>query len=180
MLTDTQLAKIMPKLAAGKRKEYLPHLNAAMAEAKVDTPKRMAAFLAQLAHESAQFRYMEEIASGAAYDKSVNPKLAAKLGNTQPGDGVRYKGRGPIQLTGRANYRACGDALGVDLEDRPELAATPEVGFRVAAWYWTSRKLNAKADAGDFDGITKSINGGFNGKADRDRYYALALKVLGE
>jgi predicted chitinase/murein DD-endopeptidase MepM/ murein hydrolase activator NlpD len=168
-----QLRAIMPNLSDARARELLPHLNSAMKEAGIDTPLRQAAFLAQLAHESGEFRYMEEIASGAAYEGR------ADLGNTQPGDGVRFKGRGPIQLTGRNNYRAAGQALGIDLENNPRRAADPDVGFRTAAWFWNSRNLNAAADARNFDYITYRVNGGYNGKASRDMYYARALRVLG-
>jgi predicted chitinase/LysM repeat protein len=168
-----QLRAIMPHLSEARANEMLPHLNSAMAEAGINTPRRQAAFLAQLAHESGEFRYMEEIASGAAYEGR------ADLGNTQPGDGVRFKGRGPIQLTGRANYRAAGRALGIDLENNPRRAADPDVGFRTAAWYWNNRNLNSYADAGNFDAITYRVNGGYNGKASRDAYYTRALQVLG-
>ncbi len=168
-----QLRSIMPNLSEARAQEMLPHLNAAMQEAGINTPRRQAAFLAQLAHESGEFRWMEEIASGAAYEGRLD------LGNTQPGDGVRFKGRGPIQLTGRSNYRAAGQALGIDLENNPRRAADPDVGFRTAAWFWNSRNLNQLADAGNFDGITRRINGGFNGKAERDAYHARALQVLG-
>jgi predicted chitinase/LysM repeat protein len=168
-----QLRSIMPHLSEARAQQMLPHLNAAMQEAGINTPKRQAAFLAQLAHESGEFRYMEEIASGADYEGRTD------LGNTQPGDGVRYKGRGPIQLTGRSNYRAAGQALGIDLENNPTRAADPDVGFRTAAWYWNNRNLNQYADAGNFDAITYRVNGGYNGKASRDAYYARALQVLG-
>ncbi|WP_239014135.1 LysM peptidoglycan-binding domain-containing protein [Archangium violaceum] len=168
-----QLRAIMPNLSVDRAQQLLPHLNSAMREANINTPRRQAAFLAQLAHESAQFRYFEEIASGAAYEGRRD------LGNTQPGDGVRFKGRGPIQLTGRSNYRAAGQALGIDLENNPHRAADPDVGFRTAAWFWNSRNLNAYADAGNFDAITYRVNGGYNGKASRDAYYQRALSVLG-
>jgi predicted chitinase/LysM repeat protein len=168
-----QLRSIMPNLSEAKAKAYLPHLNNAMQEAGITTPKRQAAFLAQLAHESAEFRYMEEIASGSAYEGRRD------LGNTQPGDGVRFKGRGPIQLTGRSNYRAAGKALGIDLENNPKRAADPDVGFRTAAWYWNSRNLNQYADSGNFRELTRRINGGYNGLADRQKYYQRALNVLG-
>jgi predicted chitinase len=168
-----QLQSIMPNLSTSRAQQMLPHLNAAMQEAGINTPKRQAAFLAQLAHESGEFRYMEEIASGAAYEGRLD------LGNTQPGDGVRFKGRGPIQLTGRANYQAASQALGIDLVNNPTRAADPDVGFRTAAWFWNSRDLNSFADAGNFDAITFRVNGGFNGKASRDTYYARALQVLG-
>jgi predicted chitinase len=168
-----QLRSIMPNLSDARAQQMLPHLNAAMAEAGINTPQRQAAFLAQLAHESGEFRYMEEIASGAAYEGRTD------LGNTEPGDGMRFKGRGPIQLTGRSNYRAAGQALGIDLENNPTRAAEPDVGFRTAAWFWNSRNLNQHADAGNFDAITYRVNGGYNGKASRDAYYARALQVLG-
>ena len=104
------------------------------------------------------------------------------MGNIYPGDGVRYKGRGPIQITGRANYRSAGQALGIDLENNPTRAADPDVGFRTAAWFWNSRSLNQYADKcnqAGFDTTTKRINGGFNGKADRDAHWIRAKKVLG-
>jgi putative chitinase len=144
-----------------------------MREYAINTPKRQAAFLAQLAHESGELRYMEELASGEAYEGRK------ELGNTQPGDGKRFKGRGPIQLTGRANYRAAGKALGLDLERHPEKAALPGIGCRVAGWFWQTHDLNDLADRGDFKKITRRIQGGYHGLANRQRYYALALEVLG-
>jgi predicted chitinase len=171
-VTAAQLRQIMPNLSQAKAEQYLPHINRAMAEAGINTPKRQAAFLAQLGHESGGLRYMEEIASGAAYEGRRD------LGNTQPGDGTRFKGRGPIQLTGRSNYRAAGQALGIDLENNPRRAADPDVGFRTAAWFWNSRNLNSLADQGDFRGITRRVNGGYNGLADREAYYRRALNAL--
>jgi putative chitinase len=168
-----QLQAIMPDVSAETAAYYLPYLNAAMAEGNINTPQRQAAFLAQLAAESGQFRWMEEIASGADYEGRLD------LGNTQPGDGVRFKGRGPIQLTGRSNYAAASEALGIDLVNNPARAADPDVGFRTAAWFWNTRDLNSYADAGNFDAITYRVNGGYNGKAARDAYYARALAVLG-
>jgi predicted chitinase len=162
----------MPGLPLAKAQQYLPFLNSAMQEAGINTRLRKSAFLAQLAHESVELRYMEEIASGAAYEGRTD------LGNTQRGDGVRYKGRGPIQLTGRANYRAAGKALGLDLEGNPTQAADPQVGFRTAAWYWTTRNLNTYADAGDFREVTRRINGGYNGLPSREAYYRTALSLL--
>lgn len=172
-ISAAQLRAIMPNLSEADANRHLPYLNAAMAEGNINTPRRQAAFLAQLAHESGQLRYFEEIASGAAYEGRRD------LGNTQPGDGVRFKGRGPIQLTGRSNYTAAGRALGLDLVNNPALAATPAVGFRIAQWFWNSRNLNSYADQGNFDAITYRVNGGYNGKAARDAYYARARSVLG-
>lgn len=174
ILTLEELRQIMPRLPEAKAREYLPLLVEAMVEAEITTPARIAAFLAQLGHESLDLRYMEEIADGSAYEGRRD------LGNTQPGDGRRYKGRGPIQLTGRANYRAAGKALGLPLEEQPELAAMPEHGFRVAAWYWSTRKLNPLADRGNVRAITIAINGGLNGYDDRVRRWEAAKMVLGQ
>jgi predicted chitinase len=171
-VTQAQLLKIMPNLGADKARQYLPFLNQAMAEQGITTEPRKEMFLAQLAHESGGLRYMEEIASGAAYEGRRD------LGNTQPGDGRRYKGRGPIQLTGRANYREVGRALGLDLEGNPQLAASPAVGFRIAAYFWKSRGLNALADSGNFREVTRRINGGYNGLADREMYWARARAAI--
>lgn len=122
---------------------------------------RLQHFLAQLAHESGNFRYMEEIASGTAYEGR------ADLGNTQAGDGIRYKGRGPIQLTGRTNYRKYGQALGLDFETNPAMVALPSVGLLVACKFWADNGLNELADKDDVLTITKRINGGTNGLVDR-------------
>jgi predicted chitinase len=168
---------IMPKLLAAKRAEYLPFLNEAMAKYEINTPLRVAAFLAQLAHESAELKYFEEIWGPTPAQKGYEGRK--DLGNTQPGDGKRYKGRGPIQLTGRANYKTFGELLGVDLVANPDLAATPEWGFQIAALYWKRKGLNELADVEDFKMITKRINGGYNGLADRENYYSIAKKALG-
>jgi predicted chitinase len=172
MITDDELRQVMPNCAAAKRTAYLPFIQQAMAEFGITSYLREAAFLAQLAHESAELRFMEEIASGAAYEGRKD------LGNTQPGDGTRYKGRGPIQLTGRANYKKFSDLLGLDLIDNPTIAATPEVGFRIAGLFWQSRGLNELADQRQFETITRRINGGLNGQPDRLMYYERAKKVL--
>lgn len=127
----------------------------------LDNEQRLAHFMAQLIHESGSFRYMEEIASGTKYEGR------ADLGNTQPGDGVRFKGRGPIQITGRANYRRFGRIIGIDIERHPEIAALPSIGLQLACAYWTDRGLNTFADRDDIIGITKRINGGLNGFDDR-------------
>ena len=180
-LTQSQLARIMPNLKPDKLAAYFPFLVSAMGEFEINTPLRMAAFLAQIAHESGEFRFMEEIWGPTAAQKRYEPpsSLAARLGNTQPGDGFRYKGRGPIQITGRFNYKKYGDALGIDLVDNPQLAATPQVGFRTAGLYWHVNNCNRLADQQNFVGITKVINGGTNGLDDRLKYYNRAKQVLG-
>jgi len=132
----------------------------------MDSPLRLAHFLAQLIHESGSFRYMEEIASGQAYEGRKD------LGNVNPGDGKLFKGRGPIQITGRANYRRYGKKIGIDLERHPEIAALPSIGLHLALEYWKANGLNTLADADNVLGITKLINGGTNGLADRKAHLA--------
>jgi predicted chitinase len=168
-------AALFPGCPRSRRAAYLPHFIAACEEAGITTEPRLAAFAAQLGHESGDLRWWEEIASGAAYERRTD------LGNTpeDDGDGPRYKGRGPIQLTGRANYRAAGLALGIDLERHPERADDADVGFRVAAWYWTTHGLNELADRGLFTEITRRINGGLNGQDDRVRRLNRAVAALG-
>lgn len=171
MITADELRAIMPH-AGARADTFRDPLRQAMQEFEIDTPARMAAFLAQIAHESGSLRYVREIASGEAYEGRSD------LGNTQPGDGVRYKGRGLIQVTGRANYAQCGAALQLDLLAHPELLEEPLNACRSAAWFWKSRGLNELADRGDFKLITKRINGGYNGYQDRLTYYTRAQGVL--
>ncbi|MBI1405718.1 MAG: glycoside hydrolase [Caulobacter sp.] len=139
----------------------------------LDSALRLAHFMGQCAHESGGFVYMEEIASGEAYEGR------ADLGNTQPGDGRRYKGRGPIQLTGRANFRAFGRNLGIDLEQHPEIVSYPSVGLLCGCLYWDSRGINAKADVDDIEAVTRAINGGLNGLDDRKARTAKAKGIIG-
>lgn len=140
----------------------------------LDNDLRVAHFMAQLAHESGNFRYMEEIASGRAYEGRKD------LGNTEKGDGTRYKGRGPIQLTGRANYRKYGRALGIDFENNPEIVALPSIGMLVACKYWYDNGLNELADKDDINLITRRINGGYNGLDDRKAKLNTMKGMLGK
>jgi predicted chitinase len=184
MLTPEQLRAIMPALSAKRSGELLPFLHAAMREFAIETPARAAAFLAQLAHESGQFRFMEEIWGPTAAQQRYEPAstLATTLGNTDPGDGKRFKGRGPIQITGRSNYRRFGDLLGIELVSDPARAAVPDLAFRIAGLFWSKKGLNELADratADAFREITRRINGGFNGLDDRRKFYAAACTVLG-
>lgn len=181
MLTDLQLAQIMRNASQRRRALFLQPMNDAMDAHGISTPLRTAAFLAQLAHESGELQFMQEIWGPTAAQKRYEPPsdLARRLGNTQPGDGERFKGRGPIQITGRANYQTFGDLMGLDLVGNPEQAATPEVAFAIAGLFWQRKGLNELADAGNFTEITRRINGGQNGAADRERFYAIAKQVLG-
>ena len=155
------VAGVQPSIASREA----PLAASAMLEFSITSQARAEMFLAQVLHESAGLQFFEEIASGDAYEGRC-----ADLGNCRHGDGRRYKGRGPIQLTGRANYRWAGHLLGLALEEHPELAAQHTIGWRIAGLYWKSRGLNELADRGDFLAITKRINGGMNGLASRQRY----------
>ncbi len=156
--------------------EWLPHIEAAMDEFDINTPERQAAFLAQIGHESGGLHWVTEI--WGPTDTQRRYEGRADLGNTEPGDGARFKGRGLIQTTGRSNYRATGEALGVDLIAQPELLADSTLAARSAAWFWKQHGLNELADAGDFMRITRRINGGLNGFDDRLALFEVAKEVL--
>ena len=154
-------------------------MNQAMIAANINTPRRAAMWCAQIGHESVGLRYMEEIASGHAYNGRTD------LGNIHPGDGPRYKGRGPIQLTGRNNYRAftrwarAAGHTDLDFEAEPHRLSEPRWGFLAATYYWTVSRpqINAMADAGDLVGVTRAINGGTNGIEDRRARYQRCLAL---
>jgi putative chitinase len=173
MITKQQLKQIAPNSKDEIIDPLVKYLNIHMPKYEVNTYLRVCHFLSQAAHESASFRTLEEYASGAAYEGRVK-----SLGNTQKGDGIRYKGRGIFQLTGRANYRTIGAKIGYDLENNPELAESPEVSVLTALEYWQSRKLNALADADNVELITRRINGGLNGFDDRKKYLARSKQVI--
>lgn len=139
----------------------------------MDSALRLAHFMSQLTHESGAFKYMEEIWGPTTAQKGYEGRK--DLGNTVAGDGLRYKGRGPIQLTGRANYRTYGRELGIDFERHPEMVAFPSIGLRAALEYWKKRGINSDADRDDVAAVTKKVNGGDNGLADRKARLA-ALK----
>ena len=127
----------------------------------INTRLRIAHFLGQTCEESAGFRTTEEFASGKEYNGRKD------LGNTQPGDGPRFKGRGLLQLTGRANYADYGKALGVDLVNNPTLAAQPALSLKIACEYWKRRNINADCDRDDAQAVTRKVNGGLNGLSER-------------
>lgn len=179
-ITPQQLLQILPN-AGPKAGVFAPVLNTAMMARDIVTPARQAAFIAQIGHESGQFLYVRELGSDKYLAKYDTGPLAARLGNTPEadGDGQKYRGRGLIQITGRANYKACGEALGLDLLSNPELLELPQHAAASAAWFWKSRALNTLADRGDIEGITRKINGGLNGLAERVALWNKARKVLG-
>lgn len=154
---------------------YHDPINLALSKFEINNSFRIAAFLAQIAHESGSLKYKEELASGIAYEARKD------LGNINPGDGKRYKGRGLIQLTGRSNYTWASKALGIDLINNPTLATTPTISAKIAGLYWQSRGLNKLADMNtiaSFRDITKKINGGLNGWIDRLAKWQHIKKVI--
>ena len=174
-ITTQQLLQILPN-AGAKAGVFAPVLNTAMQRYQIVGTKRVAAFIAQIGHESGQLIYVREIWGPTPAQAKYEGRK--DLGNTFPGDGLRYRGRGLIQVTGRANYAACGEALGLDLINQPELLELPQHAAMSAAWFWSMKDLNTLADKGDFVKITRRINGGLNGQADRQGLYDKALKVL--
>lgn len=166
-LTLDVLLAIMAPGSRNRIEPFYAPLKAALEKYNMDTPLRSSHFLAQIGHESLSFRYTEEIASGEAYEGRGD------LGNTEPGDGKRFKGRGLIQLTGRANYKAYGEYADLDLlapGNETIVSTEPKYALDVAFWFWNSRHLNDYADADDIKTITKRINGGYNGLDDRQAY----------
>jgi predicted chitinase len=146
-------------------------LGAAFERYNINTPRRAAMAVAQMAHESAGFRTRQEYASGAAYEGRRD------LGNTSPGDGVKFKGRGRIMITGKANYKTVTREFGRDFLKSPHLLATSPLSELASCWWWEANGCNGFADRNDFLGLTQRINGGFNGLEDRRQYYARAVKV---
>lgn len=172
-MTLAQLAKCLPHAKPENIQKYGPKLIEAMKAHNISlSPEREAAFIAQIAHESGSLRYVEEIASGEAYEGRLS------LGNTEPGDGKRFKGRGLIQITGRANYKAVSEALKFDFIKTPEALELPGPACFSAAWWWQDRGLNRLADIEAFERITRRINGGINGLEDRLKHWETAKEVL--
>ena len=199
------MQEAFPEIKQESIEKYYDALVSAMEEFEIDTPGRIAAFLAQVAHESGNFRavhenlnykaegltkifhkYFPDMETAEDYahqpEKIANRVYSNRMGNGDEasGDGWRYCGRGLIQLTGKDNYSACGAELEVDLHENPGYLETPEGAARSAAWFWWSRDLNALADEKDIKAITKKINGGYIGLEDREKHYNHALEILGE
>ena len=198
-ITEQQLLQILPN-AGRQAGVFVPVLNAAMNRYSIVGTPRAAAFIAQVGHESGQltrlvenlnysadglmktwpsrFDLVRATACARKPEQIANVVYADRMGNAGPGDGWKYRGRGLIQVTGKTNYAACGEALGLDLINQPELLERPQYAAMSAAWFWSTRGLNTLADQGEFMKITRRINGGLNGLADRQALYDNALKVL--
>lgn len=194
-MTNEQLAKL------GIDSKFLEPLNHAFEKYEINTPLRQAAFIGQCSHECANFKVFKENLNYSAkglmatwpsrfpdYDtaeryerqpeKIANKVYAGRMGNTEDGDGSKFIGRGCIQITGRDGYKQCGDALGVNLLENPDLLLEPEYAVLSAAWFWNKKGLNALADNQNYEDMTKRINGGLNGLEARKTAIAHALSIL--
>jgi len=195
-MTYDQLDKL------GIEHKWLGPLEATFAKYDITTPIRQASFIGQCAHESNNFKTLEEnlnyrpetlmktwpsrfpdMATAIKYAHQpqllANKVYAGRLGNTQENDGWKYHGRGLIQLTGKENYANCGSGIGVDLLSNPDLLVDPKYAALSAGWFWNKKGLNALADASDYETMTKRINGGLIGLDDRKAKIAKAISVLG-
>lgn len=182
LMTETQMLEVVGTTRFKDRViALLPGINATFSQFSIDTPLRQAHFLGQVLHESGGFRWLKELWGPTDAQRRYEPpsRLAADLGNTQPGDGKRYMGRGVIQLTGRSNYAQFSKAIGVDVVADPDLVASSPYAVLAAGWFWQTRKINAAADRDDLIRVTRLVNGGRNGLEDRRRYLNRAKRVLG-
>ena len=180
-VTGSQITSMFPDVKGDTATQYAEYLNEAFRMASVNTKRRMAHFLGQVGHESGGLTTFSEWYKGKNAEAYFNKKYGSRkdLGNTVKTDGYKYRGRGPIQVTGKANYELCGKALDLDLVAKPDLLLEPKYGFRAAAWFWAKRKINTYADADNLTMVTKRVNGGTNGISDRKKRTTLAKKVLG-
>ena len=170
-VTREQLLAIMPN--AKKRVDsYLSIISGWAEEFGINTKLRMAHYLAQIAHASGELRYTKELASGQAYEGRKS------LGNTQPGDGVRFKGRGLIQITGRANYSAYANYCGFDVVGSPELLERPLGATKSSMWVFETFGCNELADQDNLKAIRRKINGGYNGLSACEKYLKRAKEAL--
>jgi len=205
LFTQEQLAALMPNASAEKVAQYTPALQHYCAKAEVNTKLRLCHLLAQLAHESAELRsssenlnysssalrqifsrYFPTDAVANQYhrqpERIANRIYASRMGNgtESSGDGWRYRGRGLIQLTGKANYQVCGADLGLDLVENPEqVSDNPAIAVQTALWFWQTKDLNTLADQDKLEAITKKINGGTHGLAQRTQYLEKAFSLFG-
>jgi len=177
MITARQLADSLG-CALESAEKWAEPLNAAMERYQIDTAARRCAFLAQVGHESGRLIYVRELWNPSQCPWQAKYQGRVDLGNIHLGDGSRYRGRGLIQITGRANYRSCSEALGQDFETNPELLEIPTNAAMSAAWFWQSHGCNELADTGNFEAITRRINGGLNGYQDRLALLETATEAL--
>lgn len=175
MITAVQLI-LISNISVPLAEQWIDALNTTCDQYNINTCLRQAAFISQILVESGSFRYVREIWGPTQAQLSYEGR--ADLGNIYQGDGKRFRGRGLIQITGRNNYQACGQALGLDLTNQPQLLEQPEYAMASAGWYWDSNNINTIADNDDIVGVTRAVNGGLNGYDQRLHFYTEAQKQL--
>lgn len=175
-----QLQHVYKEAPRARLERWLPILNQVMEKYEINTPSRVRMFLAQIGHESGLLRFVREIWGPTPQQLRYDPPtdLARRLGNTEPGDGRKYMGRGLIQVTGKFNYTRVGQKMGLPLVDRPELLEEPLNAAESAGIFWRDENLNALCDAGLFKELTRRINGGLNGYAHRYQLFQRAFEVI--
>lgn len=183
LITDEQLHQMIPGATDKSIKKFISPMNETLKRYNINTPPRIAAFIAQIAHESGNLYYVEEIASGSNYEfrddlGNLHFEALQIAHENKTTTGKFYKGRGLIQLTGYYNYKKFGELLKLDLIHNPELLCEPINATLISGCYWDINNCNSFADVGLFGKITKIINGGYNGSADRLANYARCKKVL--
>lgn len=173
-ITEMQVKRIMPKAMGTRVKEFVESFNKYAGRFEINTPLRVAHYIAQVAHETGQLKWLEEIASGQAYEGRKD------LGNTQKGDGRRFKGRGYLQTTGRANYQAYASSVFCvgDLMAHPEWLAQQPGCQKASMFFWWKNKINQEADRDDCRGVTRKVNGGYNHYAERAQFTRMAKSVF--
>lgn len=199
------LKQIAPKTKITTLEKYVEPLNQVIEHYELNTPQRLAAFLAQIGHESGGFNFVKENLNYSAAslmkvfkkyfptqelanqyhrqpERIANRVYANRMsnGDEASGDGWRFCGRGLIQLTGKHNYTRFAKSLGISLDEAVQYLETTEGAVVSAAWFWDENNLNPIADSGDFVKLTKRINGGTIGLADRKHHYELAIEALGK
>ena len=176
MISAVQLIFIAPTITVNTANIWIDALNQGMDQGQINTCLRISAFLSQILVESGCFKWVREIWGPTDAQKKYEGRI--DLGNTQPGDGFKYRGRGLIQITGRKNYTACAAALGIDCVSYPELLEQPQYAVASAVWYWNANNINFIADTDNIEAVTKAVNGGLNGFPQRSQYYNLAKQQL--
>lgn len=172
-----QIAKLVSRLSTARGEALVAAFNPAFEEFEINTGPRIAMCMAQFAHETGGFQWFSELGDADYFTKY---DFNSSLGNDQKGDGLKYKGEGPIQITGKYNYTKVGEALGLDLLNHPELMKDLIISSRASCWWWKSHHLNEIADINSLDSfkrITRVINPGLNGWTERARYWAIAKTV---
>jgi putative chitinase len=177
VITSQQLIAITGnKIDTSVLEKIINSLNLTFEKYEINTPFRVCHFLSQVLHESGCFRYNREIWGPTETQKQYEGRIS--LGNNQPGDGFKFRGRGWIQLTGRANYEKASKDLNIDLVNNPDLAASYPYVSIIAGWYWCLRGLNTIADKDDVTAITKKVNGGLNGIEERTQWLSKCKSVI--